>query len=166
MVSHYTLLTKSIYKPPSRDTVKGTLMRKAVVSMEHELKRLKIVAESYGTTVVSDGWKNCKRQPIINMVMISSDGVVFIDCIDTKGHKKDADFIDNFIQRGLEDHVPKCLKGTECLVVMDGACTKALALLEKRLTHLVTATCACHCLDLMLEKIQRKQNRSKSGHLE
>ena len=120
--------------------------------MEHESHRLEIVAERYGTTVVSDGWKNCRRQPIINMV-ISSNGLVFIDCIDTKGHKKDVDFIVNFIQRGLIDHVPKCLKGTECLKVMDRPCTKALAILEKLLTHLVTAKCACHGLDLMLEKI-------------
>ena len=119
--------------------------------MEHESHRLEIVAERYGTTVVSDGWKNCRRQPIINMV-ISSNGLVFIDCIDTKGHKKDVDFIVNFIQRGLIDHVPKCLKGTECLKVMDRPCTKALAILEKLLTHLVTAKCACHGLDLMLEK--------------
>ena len=121
--------------------------------MEIELKRLQIVAEKYGTTIVSDGWKNCRRQPIVNLLMISSDGVVFIDCIDTTGRKKDANFIVDFVQRGLEERVPKCLKGTECLVVMDGACSKALAQLEERSPHLITSKCACHGLDLMLEKL-------------
>ena len=73
--------------------------------------------------------------------------------IDTKGRKKDAKFIIDSIQRGLDERVPKCLQGKECLVVMDGACTKALALLEKRLRHLITTKCVCHGLDLMLEKL-------------
>ena len=153
MVSHYSIITKTNYKPPSRDTITGTLMKKSIIDMEIELERLQIVAEKYGTTVVSDGWKNCRRQPIVNLLMISSDEVVFIDCIDTTGHKKDANFIVDFVQRGLEERVPKCLKGTECLVVMDGACSKALALLEQRSTHLITSKCACHGLDLMLEKL-------------
>ena len=53
--------------------------------------------------------------------------------------------------------------------MMDGACTKTLAPLEKRCTHLVTAKYACHGLDLMLEKlvakVVKKLKRNKSGHL-
>ena len=94
MVSRYTLVYKSIYKPPSSDKIKGTLMRKATDNMEAELRRLEVVAHKYGTTLVSDGWNNCKRQPIINLLMITSKGTVFIDCIDTKAsQKKDAEFI-------------------------------------------------------------------------
>ena len=99
MISHYTLITKTIYKTHSRDTIKGTLMKKSMDNMEIELKRLQVVAEKYGKTIFSDGWKKCKRQPIINLVMVTRDGVVFIDCIDTKSHQKHVKFIIDFIQR-------------------------------------------------------------------
>ena len=46
MVSHYAIITKTKYKPPARDTIKGRLMKKAIGYMEIELKRLQIVAES------------------------------------------------------------------------------------------------------------------------
>ena len=153
MVSRYTLVTKSIYKPPSRDKIKGTLMRKATDKMEVELRRLEVVAHKYGTTLVSDGWKNCKRQPIINLLLITSEGTVFIDCIDTKGQKKDAEFIVKFIETGVKERIPAYLQGTESVVVMDGACKRALTLLEQRFTNLIAVPCACHGLDLMLEKL-------------
>ena len=60
MVSRYTLDTKSNYKPPSRDKIKGTLMQKAIDNMEAELRRLEVVAHKYGTTLVSDGRKIAK----------------------------------------------------------------------------------------------------------
>ena len=80
MISHHSLMTKTIYKLPSRDVIKGTLMKKSIDNMEIELKRLQVVAEMYCITVVSNGWKNCRRQPIVNLVLITRDGAVFIDC--------------------------------------------------------------------------------------
>ena len=90
MFSHYSIITKSNYLPPSRDTIKGTLMKKSIIDMEIERERLQTVAQKYVATVASDGWKICRRQPIVNFLMISSDGLVFIDCIDTTVRKEDA----------------------------------------------------------------------------
>ena len=117
-------------------------MRKLTDKMEVELRRLEVVAHKYGTMLVSNGLKNCKRQPIINLLLITSEGTVFNDCIDTKGQKKDAEFIAKFIETGVHERIPAYLQGTESVVVMDGACKRALTLLEQRFTNLIAVPCA------------------------
>ena len=46
--------------------------------------------------------------------MITSEGTVFIDYIDTRGQKKDAEFIVKFIEKALKEQTPAFLQGTEC----------------------------------------------------
>ena len=60
MVSRYTLVTKSIFKPPSRDKIKGTLMRKATGKIEVELRCLEVVAHKYGQHCYPMGGKTAK----------------------------------------------------------------------------------------------------------
>ncbi|KAL4586691.1 hypothetical protein LXL04_011333 [Taraxacum kok-saghyz] len=108
-----------------------------------------------GCSILSDGWRDSVVQKdIINFMVNSPKGSVFVRSVDASNVSKDADLLfrvlDQMVEAVGEENVVQ--------VVTDNASAyvKAGRLLEAKRQHLYWTPCAAHCLDLMLEEIGKE----------
>ncbi|KAK1277525.1 hypothetical protein QJS04_geneDACA014801 [Acorus gramineus] len=104
---------------------------------------------------MSDGWKDQINRNHINLLASSIKGIVFLCSETTEGKVKDAKFLADFILRGIDEHV-----GRENVVqiITDNASNYITAgyIVEAQMPHVFKTNCAAHCLDLILEDIDKK----------
>jgi hypothetical protein len=105
--------------------------------------------------VVSDGWTNVQNRPIINFLMVSSEGATFLSSTDTSGKEKNAAYIAQL----LEERINEIGQENVVQVVMDSAasCVAAGKLIMQTFSSIVCSPCTAHCLDLLLEDIAKLQ---------
>lgn len=56
-----------------------------------------------GVSIVYDGWTDPARHPIINFMVSSLNGPVFMKAVDTLGEYKDAQFMGELLIKVVED---------------------------------------------------------------
>ncbi|CAN1125330.1 hypothetical protein LINPERHAP1_LOCUS19374 [Linum perenne] len=107
-----------------------------------------------GCNIMSDGWTDRKRRSICNFLVNSPKGTVFIESLDTSHYSKNTqkafEMLDEVVEKVGEENVLQ--------IITDNASTyKAVGakLMEKR-QHLFWTPCAAHCLDSMLEDLEKK----------
>jgi len=88
-----------------------------------------------GVTLVSDGWTSFQSTPIINFLMISSEGSMFLSATDTSGQEKNAEYIAML----LEKQIKEIGHNNVVLIVMDRAasCVAADKLVMKKFPGIV-----------------------------
>ncbi|XP_073219750.1 uncharacterized protein [Cicer arietinum] len=112
----------------------------------HQLHRAK-----YGCSIMSDGWTDRKNRTLINFLVNSTAGTMFVKSIDASAYMKTGikifELLDNFVEEIGEQNIVQ--------VVTDNGSNYVLAgkLLTAKRPHLFWTPCAAHCLDLMLEDI-------------
>jgi hypothetical protein len=88
--------TKSSYVPPHRQklSAKDGLLQAEVKSLKRKQEHLiEQDKEKYGLTIVSDGFTDAVRRPLLNVVLVSPKGEYFVEAIDTSGDKKTMPYI-------------------------------------------------------------------------
>jgi hypothetical protein len=88
--------TKSSYVPPHRQklSAKDGLLQAEVKSLKRKQEHLiEQDKEKYGLTIVSDGFTDAVRRPLLNVVLVSPKGEYFMEAIDTSGDKKTMPYI-------------------------------------------------------------------------
>jgi len=93
------------YKPPSRFDIAGRLLSAEVSSVDSKLAEFKKQVAITGGTLTSDGWSNIQNRPVINCLLVTGDGAMFIDAVDTSGEVKDAAFIADELARNINSLV-------------------------------------------------------------
>jgi hypothetical protein len=88
--------TKSCYVPPHRQklTQKNGLLEQEIGSLKR--KQEVLIAQDkdkYGLTIVSDGFTDAARRPLLNVVLLSPKGEYFVEAIDSSGHKKTMQYV-------------------------------------------------------------------------
>jgi len=58
-------------------------------------------------TIVSDGWSDPQRRPLINFMAINESGPMFLKTIDGSGETKDKDFIAKHMRDVIMEVGPK-----------------------------------------------------------
>lgn len=101
--------------------------------------------ELYGQSLVSDGWQDANRRPLINILLVSPAGEIFQEAIDTSGNTKSMQYI--------ADQVGKYITKDVDFVVMDGACSGAIELLTERYPWLSGVVCSTHSVDLLMKDL-------------
>ncbi|KAK8991390.1 hypothetical protein V6N11_062405 [Hibiscus sabdariffa] len=91
------------YKPSSFDRTRTTLVDECQRELEKELTPVKDTWTTHGTSIVSDGWTNVKRQPLINVVASSSSGSMFMYAKDFTGQEKTGANIAEFLLESIEE---------------------------------------------------------------
>ena len=100
---------------------------------------------------MSDGWTDRKNRTLINFMVNSTTGTMFVKSIDASAYMKTGikifELLDNFVEEIGEQNIVQ--------VVTDNGSNYVLAgtLLTAKRPHLFWTLCAAHCLDLMLEDI-------------
>eukprot|EP00962_Isochrysis_galbana_P027152 scaffold8501_cov129-Isochrysis_galbana.AAC.1 len=107
------------------------------------------LAEQTGVTIISDGWTNVSKQPIINALVSLPLGSYFLTARDTTGHTKDAEYIAEF----MIEQIQAFGKEKVVAVCMDGACTASFPLISTKLPHIFTFICPTHSLDNFMKNI-------------
>ena len=90
--------------------------------------------ELFGCSIVSVGWSNIQREPLINVMIVSSRGETFVRAIDSHGHIKSRLFIANVITIVIEEVGAKNV----VQILMDNAknCKSANQILKHQYPHI------------------------------
>ena len=76
------------YGPGYQPTSNEQLLVEAVDQLDKELAYVDPTIQRYGSTIPSYGWSDARMHPILNMLLVSADGVKLLDTIDTSGDTK------------------------------------------------------------------------------
>ncbi|QHO24890.1 uncharacterized protein DS421_12g376240 [Arachis hypogaea] len=145
------------FKPPSYDELRGKLLKKVEstkLTLEHKAEWKKT-----GCTIMTDGWTDKRRRTILNFLVNSPKGTVFLKSINASDICKTAEkifkMIDEVVEEVGEENVVQ--------VVTDNAANykKAGQMLMEKRKNLYWTPCAAHCIDLMLEDFEKKLDLHK-----
>lgn len=122
--------------------------------METSLQPIRDSWTKTGVSIVSDGWKDARNCPLINVIAVCPKGAMFLKAVDCEGQVKDAQFIANILFESIEAVGPENV----VQVITNNAknCKAAGMLVEARYGHIFWTPCAVHSLNLMLKKMANK----------
>ncbi|XP_019453408.1 PREDICTED: uncharacterized protein LOC109354992 [Lupinus angustifolius] len=142
------------FKHPSYHEIRVKYLKEEVKLTNARLEEHKVEWKKVGCTLMTDGWTDKRRRTILNFLVHSPKGTVFLKSIDASHIAKTADrifkMIDEIVEEIGEDNVVQ--------VVTDNASNYKVAgemLMEKR-KKLYWTPCAAHGIDLMLEEFEKK----------
>ncbi|XP_039044369.1 uncharacterized protein LOC120183815 [Hibiscus syriacus] len=149
-------------KAPSMYELRVPILNKEVEEVQNQIVENKKEWAEKGCSILSDGWRDSVvLKDIINFLVNSPKGSVFVKSLDVSDVSKDADLLFHVLDKMVEE------VGEENVVqvVTDNASAyvKAGKLLEAKRPHLYWTPCAAHCLDLMLEDIGKHIPRVKNA---
>ncbi|XP_068498232.1 uncharacterized protein [Phaseolus vulgaris] len=81
------------YVPPTYNKLRGPLLSKERSHVENLLQPIRNSWNQKGVTIVSDGWSDPQRRPLINFMAITEWGSMFLKSVDGSGEIKDKEFI-------------------------------------------------------------------------
>jgi hypothetical protein len=137
MLPHRTVMMKDIL--PALD-------KKMTAQVEAKISGL---LQQTGAMIISDGWTSIQSRAIINALLATPAGAMFITALDTCGSTKDAKFIADFIINIIETRGPANIVA----VCMDGACTASFPLIEAKYPHVFCFICPAHSLDNFFKNV-------------
>ncbi|XP_020203627.1 uncharacterized protein LOC109789148 [Cajanus cajan] len=147
-------------RPPSYHDIRVPLLQK---EMEHTEKLMKSQKEhwaSFGCSIMSDAWTDKKQRCIINFLVNSSVGTMFIKSVDgsnfVKTGEKLFELLDSIVEDIGEEKVVQVITDNGSNYVLAGK------MLEAKRKKIFWTPCAAHCIDLMLEDIGKLPNIKKT----
>ena len=90
------------YKPPGYEKVCTTLLTSEKVRLEGALNPIRNSQRILGVSIISDGWKDQRNMPLINVIAQSPKGAMFLKVVDCEGEQKDAQFIADILIEAIE----------------------------------------------------------------
>ncbi|XP_019416378.1 PREDICTED: uncharacterized protein LOC109327663 [Lupinus angustifolius] len=141
-------------KPPSYHEIKVKYLKEEVKLTNARLEEHKAEWKKVGCTIMTDGWTDKRGMTILNFLVHSPKGIVFLKSIDASHIAKTADRIFKMIY----DVVEEIGEDNVVQVVTDNASNFKVAgemLMEKR-KKLYWTPCVAHCIDLILEEFEKK----------
>uniref|UniRef100_A0A7N2KWX4 DUF659 domain-containing protein n=1 Tax=Quercus lobata TaxID=97700 RepID=A0A7N2KWX4_QUELO len=148
------------YVPPGYNALRTTLLQKERAHVERLLKPIKDSWLENGISIVSDGWSDPQRRPLINIMAVSDGGPVFVKAIDGSGEFKDK----HYIAGVLKDAIKEIGHEKVVQVITDNAnvMKSAGALIEGEYPKIFWTPCVVHTLNLALKNICAAKNTEKN----
>nr|XP_023920608.1 uncharacterized protein LOC112032107 [Quercus suber] len=148
------------YLPLGYNALRITLLQKERAHVERLLKPVKDSWLENGVSIVSDGWSNPQWRPLINIMVVSDGGPVFIKAVDGSGEFKDKHYITGV----LKDAIKEIGHEKVVLVITDNASVmkSARALIEGEYPKIFWTPCVVHTLNLALKNICVAKNTEKN----
>ncbi|XP_038715219.1 uncharacterized protein LOC120008915 isoform X1 [Tripterygium wilfordii] len=144
------------YLPPGYNLLRTTLLQQEKANVERLLQPIKSTWREKGVSIVSDGWSDSQRRPLINFMAVSESGPMFLKAVDCSGETKDKFFIFNLMKEVIEEVGPQNV----VQVITDNAknCAGAGLLVEGLYPNIVWTPCVVHTLNLALQNICAAKN--------
>ena len=143
------------FKGPSYHDLRGPLLQKHVGEMNDYLLDVKNDWKVYGCSIMSDGWTNQKRAPIINFLVYCPRGTMFLKSLDVSGLTKDADTLFKLFDKVVQEVGPENV--VQFITDNDASYKSAGKKLMQKYGTFYWSPCAAHCIDLMLENFSDKR---------
>ena len=113
--------------------------------------------ETYGCTIMCDGWTGPTKLSIINFMVYCKGNTIFLKSVDESDNIKDNKYIHGL----LNDVIKEVDEANVVQIITDNgsAFVKARKLLMNKY-NLYSTSCAAHCIDLMFEDIGKQESIS------
>ncbi|KAL5194284.1 PHD finger protein ING1 [Glycine soja] len=136
---------------PSYHDIRVPLLKKEVEYTENLMKGYREQWVKYVCTIMSDAWTDRKQRCIINFLINSQSGTMFLKSVDGSDFVKTGEnlfeLLDAIVEEVGEANVVQVVTNNGSNYVLAGK------LLEEKRKHIYWTPCAAHCIDLMLEDI-------------
>ena len=76
------------YKPPGYEKLRTTILHDERKHVEAQLQPIKDFWVQSGVSIISDGWKDCRNRPLINVIAVCPKGTIFLKAIDCERQVK------------------------------------------------------------------------------
>ncbi len=80
--------------PPSVDRLRTTILEREKQLCRDGLASFQESLQLTGAMITSDGWSDVRRRPLLNLLVVSPKGEMFLKVVDTRGETKDVAYID------------------------------------------------------------------------
>ncbi|GAV85945.1 DUF659 domain-containing protein [Cephalotus follicularis] len=136
---------------PGYNALRTTLLQRERASIERLLQPIKGTWSEKGISVVCDGWSDAQRRPLINFMVASKGGAIFLKVVNTQKEYKDKFYIASLITDTIAEVGPQNV----VQVITDNApvCKSAGAIVEMRYPFIFWTPCVVHTLNLALKNI-------------
>ena len=131
--------------------------------LDNEVDEMRVYVDSYGKywdeygcTLMCDGWSTQNRRKIINFLVYSTYGTVFLKSVDATDKFQNADYICSL----MDDVVRVIGESRVVQVVTDNGANYKKAGQQLMLTrkHLYWTLCAAHCIDLIFHDMAKEDD--------
>jgi hypothetical protein len=148
------------YVPPGYNSLRTTLLQKERAHMEQLMKPIKSSWQDKGLSIVSDGWTDAQRRPLINFMGTSELGPIFLKPIDGTKEYKDKHYIACLLLDATSEVGPHKV----VQVITDNAAVlkSAGSIVEAKYPHIFWTPCVVHTLNLALKNICAAKNTEKN----
>nr|XP_007144620.1 hypothetical protein PHAVU_007G170700g [Phaseolus vulgaris]ESW16614.1 hypothetical protein PHAVU_007G170700g [Phaseolus vulgaris] len=153
----------SEYVPPTYNKLRGHLLSKERSHVENLLQPIQNSWNQKGVTIVSDGWSDPQRKPLIDFMATTESGSVFLKSINRYGEIKDKDFI----AKHIRDVIMEVGQNNVVQIITDNAdvCKAAGMLIELEFPSIYWSPCVVHTLNLALQNICAAKNTEKNSDI-
>ena len=91
------------YVPPGYNMLRTSLLQREKANIERLLQPIKGKWREKGVSIVSDGWSDSQRRPLINFMAVTESRPMFLKAVDCSGETKDKYFIANLMKEVIND---------------------------------------------------------------
>ncbi|XP_016199314.1 uncharacterized protein LOC107640291 [Arachis ipaensis] len=149
------------YIPPGYNKLRITLLEKEKQHVERMLEPTKNSWSGKGVSIVSDGWSNPQRRPLLNFIAITESGPMFLKAVDCSDEIKDKDYV----AKQIRDVIREVNLSNVVQIMTDNApvCKAAGLLIEAEFSSVYWTPCVVHTLNLALKDICAAKNTEKNN---
>ncbi|CAH9128684.1 unnamed protein product [Cuscuta epithymum] len=144
------------YIPPGYNKLRTTLLQQEKAHVQQLLEPIKSTWVEKGVSIVSDGWGDPQRRPLINFMVVSEAGPMFNRACDCSGEIKDKEFIAALMKEVIDEVGHE--KVVQIVTDNAGNCKGAGAIIEGIFPHIYWTPCVVHTLNLALKNICAAKN--------
>ena len=122
------------FKGPNYVKLRTILLKKERLLIEDVLRPIQNSWANSGVSIISDGWTDTRRRPLINIIASSPVGAMFLRAEDCSGELKDSHFIADVLISAIEQVGPDKV----VQVITDNApvCKATGLIIESRYNHI------------------------------
>ena len=95
------------YVPLGYNNLRTSLLQQEKAHVDRLLQPIKGTWKEKGVSIVSDGWSDSQRRPLINFMAVTESGPMFLKAVDCTGEIKDKFFIYGLLKEVIEDVGPQ-----------------------------------------------------------
>ncbi|XP_054781897.1 uncharacterized protein LOC129289109 [Prosopis cineraria] len=158
-ISSYQYAANNIipgYKPPGYNALRGPLLQRERAHTEKLLEPIKGTWSLKGVSIVTDGWTDAQRRPLINFMAMSDGDPMFLKAVDGSKEYKDRHYMADLMRQVIEEVKPQNV----VQIITDNAsvCKSAGRLIEAEYPTIFWTPCVVHTLNLALKNICAAKN--------
>ncbi|KAK8516369.1 hypothetical protein V6N12_068976 [Hibiscus sabdariffa] len=144
------------YAPPGYNKLRTTLLQQEKNNVEKLLQPIKATWREKGLTIVSDGWSDPTRKPLINFMATFGNGPMFLKAVNCFGEVKDKFSIANLMKEVIDEVGHQNVMQ----IITDNAanCKGAGEIIESMYPYIYWTPCVVHTLNLALKNICSAKN--------